>query len=531
MFNVFRNILKKREVSVPKTFITKEDVMRLPIETAAIRVSKITYNSLIFDPVGYEEYFWFCENHRTELIKLIALKYNPIRQITYNMPKRSFTFRPVGYLNPIDSIMYQSIVDLIIKYKRKKFSNNVYSNIINDIKMSDVFHEPVIHWIEMRNNLRHQNNKGNNYYFNSDISGFFENIKIKKLMTLVDFYVGKKETKYLEQLSIMLEKWHFANSQGLIQPHNASAILAKIYLSRVDSEFCHYGKRYSRYVDEFHILSDNRTEILRSSITLSNQLRDLGLNLNSSKSEYLENDEILSAIDGEQDFYQHVNYTSNILHDDSKSIELVESKFIEFINLSKSEFKINWKIYRYCIRKFSKTNNPIAISYVLEILTTSFDQLVDNLQYLSKFINNHPASEEIIATVFGYIMNMDTNIYNWVQLWLLALIYHVENSTYLDFKYIFELLNNRNTDPLSRSMAYLIYAKHHSDHDLIFLIDHYNREPYLVIKRAILCGISKLPDTIKNKIYEINVNESIDIIVLKKYLRSNSYKFISVLNK
>jgi len=179
------------------------------------------------------------------------------------------------------------IVDKLIKYKKDKFSNQVYSNIINDINKSDIFDKPVAHWLRMNRNIREQFKQGNKYYFFSDISGYFENIKINRLFSVLNFYTGRKEGEFENILKKIFIKWQFAEAQGLVQQHSASSILAKIYLTPIDSCFSHLKGKYSRYVDEFHIITYAQKKLLSNILILSEQLRELGLNINVSKANTL----------------------------------------------------------------------------------------------------------------------------------------------------------------------------------------------------------------------------------------------------
>ncbi len=487
-------------------------------------------SDLIFDPIGYDDWSWYAKNNKNELKKLISTKYVINRQITYNMPKSSLTYRPITYLLPSDSIIYQSIVDRIIEYRRSKFSKQVYSNIILDINKSEVFDKPVIHWLEMRKNIRKMVRNGNNYYLFSDIASCFENVKISKLINILEFYVGKNEYKYIEILDRILTKWQFAEAQGIIQPHTASSILCKIYLTSVDSSFAFIGKCYHRYVDEFHILSDNKKDIHRYSLRLALSLRDLGMNLNSSKNKILfGEDEIIEAVSEDNDFFEAVNYITKVLKDYKKSDYLIDRKFDQFVTDYLSGNDVNMKIFRYCIRKYANDRNDRSVRFCLSIIDSNYEQIVDIVKYLSVFINDLNNSQIIIKEIFLYLKDPNRNIHSWVQIWFLALILKVDNSLLIDFKYVYSIALNKNYDDLSRSISFLILAKHFEDHDLQFIVDAYRSENSIILKRSLLFCCSKLPKAVRIKLLKIEEDDPIDIIVTKKYLQENEYKIQSII--
>ena len=168
MLKLFFNIFKKNKKNTQEKSLfwdNENQLNKLHLMSAIRRVAKCHRNGLIFDPVGFDEWIYLSNVDKNKLKKILFEKYYPKSQITLSMPKDNFTFRPVSYLLPSDSIIYQAIVDIIINHKKNKFSNQVYSNIINDIDDDEVFNKPVKNWLRMISNIREQYNRGYNYYF------------------------------------------------------------------------------------------------------------------------------------------------------------------------------------------------------------------------------------------------------------------------------------------------------------------------------------------------------------------------------
>lgn len=351
---------KAADTDTARFFQSEKDVPSVDFHAVLKRLSlKPSRSELIVEPSSYLEFDWYVKHDPKGFKELLFSLYNPNQRITLDMPKKAFTFRPIAYLYPLDSIVYQAIVDKLVHHKREKFSKQVYSDIINDIKDSSVFKNPVQHWIAMRENIRYQANNGYQCYFFADISGYFENIKIKKLLDRVQlFYGGRKEQNLLPYLKVLLEKWRYAEAQGIIQPHHASSVLGKIYLSTIDSKLSYLEKRYNRYVDEFHILTKEKYELHKISLELNEGLRDLGLNLNALKSEYLEGEAIRAKFDKDRDFFDRVNYLENIIKDYEKTYDEITKRF----ECLKSEFEtrneLSDKVFRRCIRMFAKKKDP-----------------------------------------------------------------------------------------------------------------------------------------------------------------------------
>jgi hypothetical protein len=134
----------------------QNQIEKLFLREAIKRVSRPSKTDLIFDPVGYDEWNYCVANDIENLRMLFYMKYQPKPAVTLSMPKESHTFRPVSYILPSDSIIYQAIVDKLINYKKDLFSNQVYSNVLNDVRNEHVFKNPIKYWKKMRENLRLQ---------------------------------------------------------------------------------------------------------------------------------------------------------------------------------------------------------------------------------------------------------------------------------------------------------------------------------------------------------------------------------------
>jgi hypothetical protein len=513
-----------KQPDVPAGFFSRRaDVEQLNLRNAVKRVAKSYKSDLVFDPIGYHEYEWLVEQDSAFLVDLVFEHYRPQPQEILNMPKRGFTFRPVAYLSPIDSILYQAIVDKIISYKRKYFSRQVFSEIIEDTKKPNVFNNPVDHWLQMREGIRSRYRQGSTFYFFSDISGYFENIKIRPLLDRLKFYVGRNETHFLPYLSNLLEAWHFAKAQGLIQPHNASSILGKIYLSPVDSHFAHLQKDYSRYVDEFHLLAKDRASLLKSALELSEQLRKLGLNQNASKSKLLTGPDVLAEFDKDQDFFNQVSYLRSVKHDYEEADKVTYRRFDNFVADFRAGNRPNVKVFRYCIRKFGNARDPRGVDFCFEMAKAEYDQIVDIVRYLFLFAKATEHSPRIAAFLDQYLKNRELCFANWVEAWLLGLVLELNDSSQVDLEFVGNLAKDANCSAIIRSLCYQVLTKRLPPGELVLLYDAYSQATSPILKRALLACLSKLPSTSFREFLSVEKDDTIDLRVLKAYLSNRSY--------
>ncbi len=500
-------------------------VNRVNFRKSIKRIASNKKRDLIVDPLRMQDLIWFVDNNEDKFKTLMQSRYQPSKQITLSMPKGNLTYRPISYLLPIDSLLYQALVDNIVKYKYDKFSKYVYSNILNKISSNHVIHNPVQHWIEMRRNLRKQYENGNNIYFTTDVSGYFENIKIKKLLKLVDFYIGRNEVSYKRILEKLLCHWQYADSQGLIQTHPASSILGKIYLTPIDSELSYLNNKYSRYIDEFHIMLKSNRDVIQITMKLNNLLRELGLNLNLTKTKILRDDAIIEELDEDRDFFESANYYDT-LHIYDIFIDIVKNKFVEIEQRYRAGQTINKRVFRYCIHKFQRERARDGISFSLEMLKEMPEQTIDIIKYLALFINTE---DTIITYIFDIIKDKEVNLYQWQQVWLLALLLEVEQGKDLDFNTIWSIANSNDQDVLSRSICYLILSKHLEDNELIILKRHYETTDSIVLKRVLLFCLERLPKTFTADIMTTSEDEDISIYITKEYIKHNRIDWTHVL--
>ncbi|NUM81431.1 hypothetical protein HUU42_11555 [bacterium] len=537
MLNFFKKIFKRESTNEQPTdknesfFLNYSDIKKLDFKYAVKRVLNQGKGDLLFEPFNYCDVEWMIANREKEFKQMLFKEYQVAKPIIFDMPKKPFAYRPISYLQPLDSILYQTLVDQTIKYTHINFSKQVYSNIINKITKPEVFDNPVSHWLKMRDSLRYQHAKGANFYFFCDISGYFENIKIQSLLKRMKHYVGRNEIAYLKLLSEVLKTWQYADAQGIVQPHNASSILGKIYLAQVDSAFRFLGKNYHRYVDEFHIMAKSEEDLREISIQLSRELRQLGLNLNISKSKSFKNDEILVELDKDKDFFDSVKYTREILKDFELSNVILTEKFEEILLDIKLGRDLDSRAFRYIIRKWQLDGNPKAINSCLEIFVKYVHLTVDITLYLRRFINEQPYEQLIFQTIFDFL-NSAENIYPWQQVWFLALLFENKNQIVIDSQFLWDIVHDQNQDELSIALAYLLLAKNLESHELFLIENTYYNTSSTLIKRAILFCMSKFTKSYKKTFYEEKDNDDLLIKFTKFFLRETDFNIdkMSILN-
>lgn len=143
------------------------------------------------------------------------------------------------------------------------------------------------------------------YMVISDISGYFENIQLSVLQSLISRY-EPDSPRTINLLIRHLRSWQTFTHHGLQvdrgipQGNSVSSFLGNFYLKPVDDFFDAYPDpdsiKYFRYMDDIRILAKDHITARRVALALESQIRKAKLNLQTAKTAILPSAEALSMI-------------------------------------------------------------------------------------------------------------------------------------------------------------------------------------------------------------------------------------------
>jgi hypothetical protein len=125
-----------------------------------------------------------------------------------------------------------------------------------------------------------------NWVIFADVSGFYDNIshsQISRVLAEAGIGAGLAATTIR-----CLGAWAGTRSRGIPQGYSASDLLAKLVLTQLDQAYTARGATHLRFVDDFRVFCRSEDEARAHLHLLSQLLDELGLDLNSAKSEILE---------------------------------------------------------------------------------------------------------------------------------------------------------------------------------------------------------------------------------------------------
>ena len=362
----------------------------------------------------------------------------------FTIPKSGYSTRPAIETSFIDRIMYQAYVDKLAKNLDHVLHPQVYSFRHNLGKGNDkyMYHYSIEQWKKYVYQTKSVLKKEKPFLVVADITNFFENINTKLLLeyiqSLIHDYttVDSKDELYriLESVGDLIRQWNEKqiNAEfGIPQNRDASSFLANLFLSKIDyiMIYSNNHKCYYRYMDDIRIVCDSKAEAIKAIYDLSIAMRDIGLNLNSSKTTIFDfNDTEESKLINEflPESLVQIDQINSLLSTKSKrdvqiAVNMTYNLFLKTIKMDNNEKKYlkNRKI-SFCINKlqlFARTKglqNIIDFSKIIDYVIEELDNqpwLTTSFIKLLMSIDKEYFKPEHFIVIKKIIMNNLKNIY------------------------------------------------------------------------------------------------------------------------
>ncbi|MDX6187893.1 reverse transcriptase/maturase family protein [Flavobacterium sp. Fl-318] len=372
----------------------------------------------------------------------------------FTIPKSGYSTRPSIEVSFIDRIIYQAYVDILAENLDISLDNKVYSFRYNSGKGSAtyMYHYSIEQWKKYIYQTKFVLNNDKPFLVVADITNFFENINIKTLIDYIkelihdyDNYTLEKKNnlyKIVENLKQLVVKWNdkLVNSEfGIPQNRDASSFLANLFLNKLDNTMIDSNRHsyYYRYMDDIRIVCQTKSEAIKAIYDLSVAMRDLGLNLNSSKTKILDYREDVFTIDEYlPESLIEIEQINSLLstkrrRDVQKAVYITFRLFKSTINNKSDEDYLKRRKLGFCIEKlqqFARTpglkdiiNFKEVVDYVLNELenqpwlTTNFIKLLRAIDKTYYKRENFEVLEDIILDKYKNIYQGQT-YYLWMFL-------------------------------------------------------------------------------------------------------------------
>lgn len=506
--------------------MTQDLVDKLDLELAIKHVITDSKTDFIIDKLGiellknYSQYF--IEHLENKIIKcdsvLIKKKnaneYEPLPLQIIDVPKKDLSLRPGAVPEIIDRIYYQALCNAIAPDIDKKLDFNddkfVFSYRLSHEADDDsyMFIDPSIAYNDF---ISYQNSLCENaeysYIVETDVANYFERIYHHNLIDLLEGL--NCDMEIVTALAQLLRKWNEGLSYGIPQGLWPSDLLGNVYLRYLDFTMKSENFQYIRYVDDIRVFCKNKIDAKLALIKINQTLRSLGLNIQPSKTFIHEIDDFCHNIHKFSESIEKLKLANEniIINFDPyfNEFEIIESEIteetFEIIGLDElfnSAIQEHFKEQeiKFCLNAYTHFQKPMAVSFCLD----NFEKLPHLSSYFINYLTSLGYDFNIASRILDFLES-ENNLYSWQEMWLLRYFYLTPKFDTNLVTYLRKIFLDSNKLVANRSIAALILGKIGTIQELNLLKDNFNKTDSLWIKRSIILGIARLPDSVRNHVY------------------------------
>ncbi len=395
------------------------------------RVMKDLRDDFWPDPLGFKDLLGSNESAVSRLEPLLK-SYKPRRGASYEVPKANFTIRDSIYISALDRLVYQALIDRLIVHIDPLLSRGVFSHRLRSPTAKWIFYSGVEQWKKFLDAVKTELHAcSKSWLVITDLSQYFETVRFRPLKRQLEEMLGEMLTPDLQRcidaLMRCLSAWSPYDGYGLPQNIEASSFLGNVLLDRSDKLMERDGFPIMRYMDDIRLVVPSEADARIALMRLVSHLRDVGLGLNSAKTEVLRPDsekikKHLLVEDAEVTAIERAIGTK----DRSQVQGIVELLFGEAHSLLESG-KVGERIFRFCLnriatlRAYGNLELPNGYSLTSGVLRLLVERPAETDTFC-RYLEVAPLSAEHCAEIERLLTFEPLCVYAWqnFQLWRLA---------------------------------------------------------------------------------------------------------------
>lgn len=459
-------------------------------------------------------------------------------------PKARYGFRVITQLDPIDFLLYSSLVYEIANDLESRripaASEVVFSYRVNTTANGQLF-DPNVGYRAFLDKCRTtlQRHSDNCFVATADISDFYSRIYHHRLDNALRAATAK--TSHVKGIMGLLSGWNGTESFGIPVGCEASRLLAEIALSDVDEALLANGVEFIRFNDDYRVFADSIAQAYRHIAFLAETLyRNHGLSLQQHKTSIYDatsfRSKFLSTpLDREmeslRDKFQQLinalnldNWYEEINYDDltEEQQELVDAlNLVELVREEAESPEPDLPVIRFCLRRLGQLGDDSAVEIVFDNLESITPAFVDVIRYLSnlRFLNG-----EMRATLGSRLLDLLNNtIVSELAYHRMWIVQPFTASREWDNESRFVGLYNRESDQACKRKLILAMGRSQQLHwfqsqwRTLFEHPHWQR-------RALLAAASCMPPDARKHWYR-SIEPQLDILELAvmRWARANPF--------
>lgn len=309
--NVFRkklNILFKESSSKKLIALDSKEPLELlafPIDIDAVlqHLNQDMRDDWFVDVLQHQDLFSNKLQLRDTLKSLLLEengRYLGCERQAYDIPKKGLGIRYSLETDFYDRFIYQAICSYLMPFYDPLLSHRVLGHRYNKKRSSEkyIFKSRIDLWKTFEGVTKTALSNDQSLLV-TDLINYFENISLAAINTSFETMLeqvsasGPEKTlirNAIHTLCTLLARWGYNERHGLPQNRDASSFIANVVLNSVDQNMVALGYDYYRYVDDIRIICSSPRTAKKALTDLINQLRKLGMNINSGKTAILTKD-------------------------------------------------------------------------------------------------------------------------------------------------------------------------------------------------------------------------------------------------
>jgi hypothetical protein len=255
------------------------------------------------DPWGWPEYD-FLVRKEPQLLHARCDARGTFRSALIDVPKENWGSRPAVVLDIADRLTYQALVDKVSVDLIGEMAPDVYGWRLPPVTpQRGVYSHNNIQWDGYTGHLKLLSAL-HTVALRTDLVSFFASIPTEPVQEAIQDRTRKGAVT--NRLCDLVEGFQSTPSRsGLPQRSSASSVIANMYLAPVDDVLIHHSRRmlkifgskiqyrsFARWMDDIWLMGDDPAAARKAQMDLQAAASDLGLNLNSAKTEVLEGEAV-----------------------------------------------------------------------------------------------------------------------------------------------------------------------------------------------------------------------------------------------
>lgn len=358
----------------------------------------------------------------------------------YNIPKKGLGVRYSLETDFYDRFVYQAICSFLVPFYDSLLSHRVLSHRFNrDKKTAKYIFKSRIDLWQTFEGVTKTALKNNQALLATDLINCYENITIETIRFAFERAIENIDASGANKLQIrnavqtlcnLLERWGYSDRHGLPQNRDASSFIANVVLNEIDHQMVRLGYDYYRYVDDIRIICPNPRAAKKALTDLINQLRTVGMNINSAKTKILDCNSTPNEVN---EFFPTSDDRSitidNMWRSRSRRVIARSAKYIfQILKECIEEKQTQSRQFRFAVNRLIKLADAEIFDLHATIATDLKELLISSLE-------DHPAStdqycrllgvldltESEVENIYHHLSDHERSVHSWqnFHLWLL----------------------------------------------------------------------------------------------------------------